>query len=77
MAFDSHNSNAVDGRVVIDLCEDDGDVTIDHLDVEVNDEIDFEVRGRIDDLDDDVLDDLTGHSLEPAEIHFCTRQHST
>lgn len=77
MGFDQNNSNAVNGRVVIDLCAADGDVTIDHLDVNVNDEIDFEVRERIEDIDDDVLDDFTGHSLKPAEIHLCTQQTST
>lgn len=76
MVFEGYNTNASNGRVVIDLCEGEGDIIIDQLDVEVNDDIDFDVRGRIEDIDDDVLDDLIGHSLKPAEIHFCIQENA-
>lgn len=72
MGFDSHDSNTSNGRVIIDFCDEDAGVAIDHVDVEVNDEVEFEVRGRIEDLDEDVLEALGSRSFTPAELHLCT-----
>lgn len=74
MACDNHDCEAGNGRVVIDLCGGEADLAIDYIDVEVNGTVDFEVRGRIENLDDDVLASLSGHSVTPAELHFFTQE---
>lgn len=74
MVCDNHTPNAGNDRVVINLRGGEADLAIDYIDVEVNEAIDFEVRGRIENLDDDVLASLSGHSVTPAELHFFTQE---
>lgn len=61
---------AVDGRVVIDLQDPPVTLDLDHVDIHVNGGIDFEVAGRIENVEDDVLEALSGRTLSPSEIHF-------
>ena len=73
MANGRDNCNAVD-RVVIDLHSGPASLDLDHVDVEVNDGVSFEVAGRIEDIEDETLAALSGHTLSPAEIHFITKE---
>lgn len=74
MVCDNHTPNTGNDRVVINLHGGEADLAIDYIDVEVNEAIGFEVQGRIENLDDDVLASLSGHSVTPAELHFFTQE---